>query len=384
MWERTLALRATDEGDIGALIHLARIAAAEGDTKALRRLTGRILDDGLPADDPIALEARALAVFGLGSDGGRRDIMAELGGATPSTIAEIAKSVAVFVQDLEAAAALVDFLTGSSGDRATVAGHTVMQAQIDAARGDIRAATTRLRTDALPADRAAELLAAFALALPATVADAEIASLPDAIERPPANAFVGPGMDFLASDGIYPPRRLYLLGQLSLRLGDVTAADRYAVALERGTGRTGMDTRYFSDYGRLLRAEIARACGHPARALEALGEPGIPAAATLPHILDHPKAHERWLRAELLRDLGRHDEALAWYATFPDPPGYDLAYLAAAHLRQAQIFEARGDSRAAALHRERLRSIRDRDGAVVEPAGAGTWRRHPACSSVMP
>jgi hypothetical protein len=43
-----------------------------------------------------------------------------------------------------------------------------------------------------------------------------------------------------------------------------------------------------------------------------------------------PIAHERFLRAELAAALGRTDEALRWYATFPDPRTCDLTFYSAA------------------------------------------------------
>jgi hypothetical protein len=52
---------------------------------------------------------------------------------------------------------------------------------------------------------------------------------------------------------------------------------------------------------------------------------------------------ERFLRAELLRALGRDDGALRVYASFPDPQGYDLHYLALSHLGRVRIHDARGD-----------------------------------------
>jgi hypothetical protein len=65
-------------------------------------------------------------------------------------------------------------------------------------------------------------------------------------------------------------------------------------------------------------------------------------------------ADERYLRAELLRALGRDDEALRVYASFPDPQGYDLHYLALSHLGRARIHDARGDAARAATHYRRF------------------------------
>jgi hypothetical protein len=95
---------------------------------------------------------------------------------------------------------------------------------------------------------------------------------------------------------------------------------------------------------------VALLGGHPADALTTLGEPSISPDSMLPDLLAFPGADARWLRAEALRELGRDDEALRWYATFPDPAGYDLHYVAAAHLRRAGIHQKRGESEQAVEH----------------------------------
>ncbi len=56
------------------------------------------------------------------------------------------------------------------------------------------------------------------------------------------------------------------------------------------------------------------------------------------------------MRAELLHALGRDDEALRWYETLGENSPYDLVYLAPSLYRQAQIYDARGQT-ALAVHR---------------------------------
>jgi hypothetical protein len=68
-------------------------------------------------------------------------------------------------------------------------------------------------------------------------------------------------------------------------------------------------------------------------------------------------ADERFLRAELLRAAGRDAEALRWYETFPDPGGYDLHYLAPAHLGRARIHERRGERALAAAQYRRVAEL---------------------------
>jgi tetratricopeptide (TPR) repeat protein len=53
------------------------------------------------------------------------------------------------------------------------------------------------------------------------------------------------------------------------------------------------------------------------------------------------------LRAEALYELGRDEEALGWYGTFPGPGSgdrVDYSYLAYAHLRRAQLHERLGET----------------------------------------
>lgn len=104
-----------------------------------------------------------------------------------------------------------------------------------------------------------------------------------------------------------------------------------------------------------------------------------PQRSLLPvHDIDHERAHIRWLRANLLDALGHGEEALRWYATFPDPAGNDLAYLAPAHLHRARIHERRGEARAALEHYARVVTIwRDADAGLqplVDEAREGVAR----------
>lgn len=361
-WEQSLAFPMERAA---ARIHLARIAASERDRGALEEHAGWILERDLPRDNALVLEARALLAFSGNDAEARRRVIDDVATAEATAIATLARAVAVFAQDLEGAdqltrLALTRLAPTTDRDHAMAASIVATLAQTHAAAGRLDAAASTLHDAAeLPAERAVELLAAYALAPLLPVADARLAALRREIDATPDDAFIGPGMSYFTAEGIYPPRRRYLLGRLSLEVGDLDAVRRIIVELESGDARTPMDRRYQDYFARLLRAELARADGNPAAALEALGEPEIPASATLPDLLDYPRAHERWLRAELLRELGRQDAAHAWYATFPDPQGYDLAYLAASHLRRAELLEAQGESDAAAIHLTRFSALRE-------------------------
>ena len=58
----------------------------------------------------------------------------------------------------------------------------------------------------------------------------------------------------------------------------------------------------------------------------------------------------RFLRAEALHALGRDEEALGWYASFPDPNGQDLVFVAPARRRSAEIAQQLGRRADAVRH----------------------------------
>jgi len=95
---------------------------------------------------------------------------------------------------------------------------------------------------------------------------------------------------------------------------------------------------------RNLRRALAEIEGFPFD----VSAPGSRAAA-------HWGIRERFLRAELLHALDRDEEALPWYDSFQG--GYDLPFIAAAHLRQGEIDERLGDRERAAFHYGRFASM---------------------------
>jgi tetratricopeptide (TPR) repeat protein len=185
---------------------------------------------------------------------------------------------------------------------------------------------------------------------------AEATHLRDELLAVHENALIGPGLEHVAANSIYRPRRAYLLAMLSLKAGDTTGATRYVTQLERDNNGP-MDHSYSLAAARLIRAELLRARKQPAQALALLGAPEELPARVLPDQLQYPSAHERFLRAQLLGDLGRLPEALRWYDTFPDPGGYDIMYLAPVHLAEAAAYEQMGNRDAARASYERAADL---------------------------
>jgi len=77
--------------------------------------------------------------------------------------------------------------------------------------------------------------------------------------------------------------------------------------------------------------------------------------------------HVRFLRAEILSELGRQEEALSWYASIPGRPLYDLVFMAPSHRRQAEIHERLGNPEKAAEHYARFIELWNESDPELQP-----------------
>ncbi|NIN70631.1 MAG: tetratricopeptide repeat protein [Gemmatimonadetes bacterium] len=152
---------------------------------------------------------------------------------------------------------------------------------------------------------------------------------------------------------VQPAIRLYLLGALSARLGRDSAALAYADRLEQLELAGGGDLSATLAPG--IRAALAAAHGELEEALRLLET--APFRGHYEEVYTSPvisMAAERYLMAELLDAAGRSREALGWLASLGDLQAYEIAYVAPAHLRRAQIHERLGEPEQAAEHYARF------------------------------
>jgi tetratricopeptide (TPR) repeat protein len=251
--------------------------------------------------------------------------------------------LAVFAAEFPSVGGVPAVLTGDGRSmRSRVIG-TVLSAQLAIAHGH-SAEASRILAPLRPmgSARSIEYRAALATLPFRPVTTAEALGLRKELMGLPERPLIGAGPEHYAAASIYPARRAYLLAMLSLKGADTAAAEKEAAELERGVDNE-YDRGYRAQAARLIRSEIARSRGDAAKALEILGNPSVLPGKVLPAVLQYPSAHERFLRAELARSLGRTDEALRWYGTFPDPSGYDLMYLPAVHAGAGAAYEQRAD-----------------------------------------
>ncbi|UCC84725.1 MAG: hypothetical protein JSW46_07335 [Gemmatimonadota bacterium] len=177
----------------------------------------------------------------------------------------------------------------------------------------------------------------------ATVTTEELIELRDSIARWRPDTFT----DTLA--------RYFYLGRFHNRLGEPELAEVAAAEVEDWAAGRDLDARQTTVVGNLaviLRAEVARARGQLEEALSHLAQ--IEARTAW---FDRELMHrfERWLRAEVLYDLGRIHEARDWYEGFAvGGELLDQAFTAPARFRLGDIYERLGDPERAASHYNRF------------------------------
>lgn len=258
------------------------------------------------------------------------------------------KLIALYLNDFTAAEEFARAALASPRPRVARAQVHQTLAVLELARGKRRAATSQfaLAERSLPsAQRMRALTATWPfLAVP----DSELVALRAELERWDPRTEAPEATPGLAS-ALQPQLRLYLLGLLSSRSGDQASALRYAAELEK-SGYPAEAVALVRDLARTIQAAVEWRRGRSAEALELLepvrGE--VP-----PELLVDPFFAEegaRYLRAELLYQLGRDREALRWFSNgFQGTPN-EVAYLAPAHLRQAELYDRLGDREQAVDH----------------------------------
>lgn len=354
-WQRVLAL---DSTYWPALQHLAEVYAVEGRAAEADSLLARYERSVGAAH--MMLASRAMRAYAYRDSASLAAVAPQLRNDRGFWLTLSVWYVSVLGHDLEDGSALARHLVERTRPPAQQGFGHVLLAHLDLARGRWKAARAELALarPLTPVDALEyELLLGMAPFLPASPAElsrirADLSRLPDA---PTDNSMA---MSWIHTQGMLRPlTRLYLIGMASARAGDERtrlAALASLAAAPDPTSTTAMGTGFALS----IRAEHERMLHHPAAALAYL-ERGTRQTPFTPAWTSGfvSQAYERFVRAELLHELGRDDEALRWYATFGENSPYDLVYLAPSLYRQAQIYDARGEKALAASHYARFLAL---------------------------
>jgi hypothetical protein len=326
-----------DPANRAALIHLLRLAAQRSDALAVDSLAGLLSRDS--DHDPDSVEIAAFRAAALGDAAEEAPLLAELAARGEYTTYSLAEYLGVYAHDLHGAEQLVRLLLPRQSDRRWRVRGAVLLATIELAQGRWSEARSVLDTSAYSDDVAmAEARAYFAAmpSLPIGMSDARSAREKLAAVPRGSHDIV------LLSDELQGAVRPYLRALLDVRLAD--SAD-LQIQLERLRKLEGDSVlvRLARGYTHGIRALLAARHGAADQALRELdaAEPPLPLEQ-----LASPfggAVPQRLLRAELLVQKERDQQALAWYTTLALSRSHELVGLGPSLLGEAIVLERRGE-----------------------------------------
>jgi serine/threonine protein kinase/tetratricopeptide (TPR) repeat protein len=325
-FERTLQL---DPHHIQAIVHLARIAAAERSIDELRTLVERYLAHSA-AHEARSVELRALLVLSVGDPEGVKEINRALGADSENRRWLTAVRAAIYTGDAAAALALVQpmYARHQPADVQAIGRYTA--AQLELARGRPEAARAHLpRLGQLRPGTAAMLRAQIALypLLPADPNEVRAAARELHAARM-ATLHHGPWL--VATPATAADMNSYLLGRLALAVDDSLQALRHIAELDSSRNAAA------PGYARQLRSRLIHMNGDAPLALALLEVPG-PDRYTTGTTLGLVQHDARYQRAVLLAEVGRPREAVAWLDSFVEDYPFVIAHLPATLLLRAGL-----------------------------------------------
>jgi tetratricopeptide (TPR) repeat protein len=323
-FERVLQL---DPEHVAALVHLVRIAGIAGRRDEMLALADRVVRASPEGDQALAM--RALRVFAGEDEEAMRALAAELQQARALTVAVAFADVALYSGNLRGAEMLArSFLQVARAPELRALCHTLL-AHLALASGREDDVWIELaQAQALDAAWGLEMRGWFASLPSVQLSTAERQGIRDELAAWDATA-VPPSsfVIFAMHNELHPALRLWLLGLLDLRLGNVSSARGCAVQLGAlAPDETGLVRGMKAE----LEAGAARLDGRPADALALLdaSRPRLWFQLTVASPF-FTLASRRWLRAELLRELGREEEAHGWYHSMAERSPYELVFAGA-------------------------------------------------------
>jgi tetratricopeptide (TPR) repeat protein len=329
-WERALELEPNNRF---AHAHIAFIAADQGDTASLRRARNALAAGN--DRDALALTAALLDALATGDRADEARVVAQLRQASPAVVTEAVWTTISLSRNRAGVDRIVVLLDTPDRPPERFAADRLRLAHLHMGRGRWRDGVAQLM--ALESKDPVAALLHHALLAGLEFSPARLDEVHAVRKR--LEAWDPSGA---SGSGYYPtedfaPFRLYLLGLLGIRLGELEAAETRAEELAR-LPRVA-DPVLARDLSLSLRAQAARARGDLEVALGLLEQ--VRGTGTVYNrAMGSPirgRSYERYLRADLLRQLGRHEEALRWYAVLGTLSPLEAVYTAPVSLGLAQV-----------------------------------------------
>jgi DNA-binding SARP family transcriptional activator len=326
-FERVLRL---EPDHVGAMVHLVRICGIQQRKREMLDLIERILRASPESDQALAM--RALRAFATNDPAAIAQVSEELQSARAITAAIAFSDVTLYSGNLAGAEYLArSFIQVARSAELRALCH-VQVAHVALAQGKLDVVDEELRRAAsLDEAWGLETRAMFAAQPFLPLREVEVRSAREALAawdpgRVPPTSF----MVFAMHNGLHPAFQAYLLGLLDLRLGDVSSASARLEELYGLESQEGLVRSLVVE----LRARLARAEGKPAEALALLerSRPELWFQLTVASPF-FSLASQRFLRAELLEEVGRREEAAAWYGAIAERSPYEVIYAAPARAR---------------------------------------------------
>lgn len=343
-------------GHIAALLHLARLMALAGDAAAVDSLA-RIAEALEPGHDR-RFEFEALRVGLSGDPADRARLLAEVADLGVVDLGQVAERGAVYARDLVTAIEVARLMvrpTHTEGDH--LFGLSIL-AHLLFGQGHWREAQETLnRLARLDPAHAAHARAAMVTAPWFTPPAEDVAAAHEALRMLPIRP------EPVDSAPLDPrrfagTRQVYYIGLLDALAGDTASGIAAATQLEQHPGDDDA-ALYARGLGGALRARMAWRAGDPARALALLEASWPPPRRGVQQgwPWSYAQSTQRYLRAALLDELGRHDEALRWIVSTDEDIGGTPGMLPWALALRARQLEQLGQANEAA----RLRALARRN-----------------------